>query len=168
MGKWKDFAGKSGKSAGRRASMEENMRESDEYWCKHTNCYLVLSSEMTLNQGLNICRSNHVYEAMLLKNGRTTSWHREAKAIYDTDHVSNSRALLKFAHETFGFPIGDLHYQDKSGCFVNEVLKTHRGMKPYDWNRRYWNTQGRKFDDDGNLIVQGVSATKAKVLKEAR
>ena len=73
MSKWKEFAGTSNRSAGRRMSMEENKREADEYWCKHTNCYLALASDMTLNQCLNVCRSKHVYEAMLLKNGRTTA-----------------------------------------------------------------------------------------------
>ena len=84
-------------------------------------------------------------------------WHREAKVIYDTEHVFNSRALLKFAQDTFGFPVGELLYRDDSGCFTNEVLKTHRGMKAGDWNRRYWHSLGRKFDGEGNVINMDVA-----------
>ena len=165
MSAWKEFAGTKGKSEARRISMDANKSESDEYWGKHTNRYLAVASDMTLNQCLNVCRSKHVYEAMLLKNGRTTAWHREAKVIYDPDHVFNSRALLKFAQDTFRFPVGDLLYSDKSGCFTNEVLKTHRGMKAGDWNRRYWHSLGRKFDEDGNVIVEGTSS-KARVVQK--
>ena len=67
---------------------------------QHTNRYLALSTDVTPNQCLNICRSKHVYEDMLLKNGRTTAWHNGAKVIYHPDHVFNSRAHSSSLHMT--------------------------------------------------------------------
>jgi hypothetical protein len=101
-----------------------------------------------------VCRSKKVYEALLFKNGKTTSWHKEARIIYHADHAIKSHPLLQFAHDTFGFPIGDLHYEDKSGCFVNELTKTRRVMRPCDWNQRVWRTRGLTFDEEGNLILK--------------
>jgi len=166
MDEWRAYAGRAGKHKARRESMDENRREADEYWSHHSNRYLAKSSEATLNQCLNICRSKQVYEAMLLKNGRTTAWHSAVKVFYHADSALNSRALIKFAAETYEFPIGELLYRDDSGCFVNEVLKTHRGMRPSDWNRRFWNTRKGKFDVAGNLIVQ-TAALRSKEAQSA-
>ena len=115
MKEWKEEAGTTRKSNGPRMFMELYQQESDDYWGYYSNRYLATSKNITLNQCVNVCRSKQVYEALLFKNGKTTSWHKEAKIIYHADHAIKSRPLLQFAHDTFGFPIGDLHYEDKSG-----------------------------------------------------
>ncbi len=76
MKEWKEEDGSGRKSNGRRMSMELYQQESDDYWGYHSNRYLATSKNLTLNQCVNVCHSKEVYEALLFKNGKTTSWHK--------------------------------------------------------------------------------------------
>jgi hypothetical protein len=157
---WRAHASTKNKNKGRRTSMESYQAESDSYWAHHCSRYLVdPEAIVSLKQCINIVRSKKVHEALLFKTtGTTGAWHRKAEIFYHADKTVGSMELMEFAHKTFGFPIGERYEKDKTNFYVNEMVRTHRGMRAVDWNRRIWYTRGARFDENGDIVQREKKA----------